>query len=267
VADSNDKTSDKKAPEAGDAKAAAAAGPRFDPKPVNVGGESLVDRLYPHRKKIGLFIATAAVIWAVVAVVIHFKDAGSEKATDKLAAVLDLGDKPVKAPEVGSNGSAAAPADGSYPDVKTRANALLDALAKQGTHAAGPVYRASLLVQAGKLDDAIAEYKRAQGELGIDGVLAREGLGLAQEQKAEDPKVDAATRQKGLEEALATFKAMQPDENGQRRDFALYHQGRIQVLLNRPADAKASFDKAKELAKNDPELAELVEQRIASLGT
>lgn len=264
----SDKTSDKKAPEGGEAKATAAAGPRFDPKPVNVGGESLVDRLYPHRKKIGLFILTGAVIWGVVGVVIHFKDAGAEKATDKLAAVLDLGDKPVKAPEpAGSAGSAAAPALDSYPDVKTRANALLDALAKQGTHVAGPVYRASLLVQAGKLDDAIAEYKRAQGELGIDGVLAREGLGLAQEQKAEDPKNDAKTRQDGLQEALATFQGMQPDENGPRRDFALYHQGRIQVLLGKTGDAKTSFDKAKELAKTDPELAELVEQRLASLGT
>jgi tetratricopeptide (TPR) repeat protein len=265
VADQTDKTSDKTAPDSGEAKSAAA--PRFDPKPVNVGGESLVDRLYPHRKKIGLFIATGAVIWGVVAVVIHFKDAGAEKATDKLAAVLDLGDKPVKAPEPVGSGSAAAPSTDSYPDVKTRANALLDALAKQGTHAAGPVYRASLLVQAGKLDDAIAEYKQAQGELGLDGVLAREGLGLAQEQKAEDPKNDAATRQKGLEEALATFQSMQPDERGPRRDFALYHQGRIQVLLGKAADAKASFDKAKELAKTDPELAELVEQRLASLGT
>ncbi|HEX4452787.1 MAG TPA: hypothetical protein VH143_18055 [Kofleriaceae bacterium] len=268
MADQTDKTSDKKAPESGEPKSAAAT-PRFDPKPVSVGGESIVDRLYPHRKKIGLFIATGAVIWAVVAVVIHFKDSGAEKATDKLAAVLDLGDKPVKAPEpAGSAGSAApAPTNDSFPDVKTRANALLDALAKQNTTAAGPVYRASLLVQAGKLDDAIAEYKRAQGELGLDGVLAREGLGLAQEQKAEDPKNDAATRQKGLEEALATFVSMQPTETGPRRDFALYHQGRIQVLLGKSADAKALFDKAKELAKNNPELAELVEQRLASLGT
>jgi predicted RNA polymerase sigma factor len=92
-------------------------------------------------------------------------------------------------------------------------------------------------------------------------------LGLAQEQKAEDPKNDAATRQKGLEEALATFQSMQPDEKGLRRDFSLYHQGRIQVLLGKSADAKASFDKAKDLAKNNPELAELVDQRLASLGT
>jgi len=259
VADQTDKTTEKtkgKAPEAAPASAA-----RFDPKPVNVGGESLVDRIYPHRKKIGVFIASGAVIWGIVAIVIHFKDAKAEKATDKLAAVLDLGTQPLRTEGAGSD------APDTFADAKDRANKMLDALAKQGTEAAGPVYRASLLVQAGKLDDAIAEYKRAQGELGLDGVLAREGLGLAQEQKAEDPKNDATTRQKGLEEALATFTVMQPDEKGPRRSFALYHQGRILVLLGKTADAKAAFDKAKELAKDSPELAELVEERLASLGT
>jgi tetratricopeptide (TPR) repeat protein len=258
VADQTDKTTEKTK---GNAPEAPASAPRFDPKPVNVGGESLVDRIYPHRKKVGLFIASGAVIWGIVAIVIHFKDAKAEKATDKLAAVLDLGQQQIRSVGMGSD------APDTFADAKDRANKLLDALAKQGTNAAGPVYRASLLVQAGKLDDAIAEYKGAQGELGLDGVLAREGLGLAQEQKAEDPKNDAATRQKGLEEALATFTAMQPDEKGPRRSFALYHQGRILVLLGKNADAKVAFDKAKELAKDSPELAELVEERLASLGT
>ena len=261
MADKTEKTSDK-------TKGKAPAEERFDPKPVHVGGESLVDRLYPHRFKIAVFIGSALIIWGIVAIVIHFKDSSSQKATNKLAVVLDIGDKPIRpAPEGSAAGSGSAASDDSFPSAKDRADKMLDALAKQGTDAAGPVYRASLLVQAGKLDDAIAEYKRGQGQLGIDGVLAREGLGLAQEQKAEDPKNDPATRQKGLEEALATFTSMQPDATGPRRDFALYHQGRILELLGKKADAKAAFDKAKELAKDSPELAELVDERLASLGT
>jgi tetratricopeptide (TPR) repeat protein len=260
VADKTDKTSDKTK---GDAPE---GGARFDPKPVTVGGESLVDRLYPHRKKIAIFIATGAVLWGIIAVVIHFKDSKAEKATTKIAAVLDLGMQPVGS-AAEPDGSDSAAGSAAFSDTKDRANKLLDALAKLGTDAAGPVYRASLLVQAGKLDDAIAEYKRGQGELGIDGVLAREGLGLAEEQKAEDPKNDAATRQKGLEEALATFQSMQPDDNGPRRGFAFYHQGRILALLGKTADAKTAFDKAKELAKTDPELGDLVDERLASLGT
>src|SRR2546430_2409671 len=83
---------------------------------------------------------------------------------------------------------------------------------------AGATYRASLLLQAGKLDDAISEYRKAQGLAGLDGVLAREGLGIALETKATQEK-DASARQKGLEDALATFKAMQPDEKGPRAAY------------------------------------------------
>jgi tetratricopeptide (TPR) repeat protein len=239
------------------------ATPRFDPKPVNVGGESLVDRIYPHRKKIGFFIQSGFAIWAVVAVVIHFRDAGQEKSTARIAAVLEVGEHKVREP-----GAAVDPKDKepSFADPKERALAILDSIAKQSTDAAGPTYRASLLVQAGKLDEAIAEYKKAQTQIGLDGVLAREGLGLAQEMKATAEK-DVAARQKGLEEALMTFQAMQPDEKGPRRAFALYHQGRVFELLGKQADAKTMFEKAKEAGKEAADLSQLIDERLASLGT
>ena len=263
------KTSDKKSkPKAqGNADAATeaegdASEARFDPKPVNVGGESLVDRLYPHRKKIALFIGSALAIWGIVAIVVHVRAASAEKATGKLVSVLDVGREEIRQP-----GEAADPKKlPSFANAKERADAVLDALAKQGTDAAGPVYRASLLVTAGKLDDAINEYQLAAGQPGLDGVLAREGLGLAQEQRAIDQK-DATAKQKGLEEALATFESMQPDETGPRHSYALYHQGRILALLGKTADAKAAFDKAKALAKDSPELGELVDEHLAGLGS
>ena len=97
-------------------------------------------------------------------------------------------------------------------------------------------------------------------------MLAREGLGLALEAKAHDTK-DAAASQKLLEEALAAFTAMQPDEKGPLRAYALYHQGRVLVLLGKNGDAKAAFQKAKDLAKEkDADLAELVDERLALLG-
>src|SRR6185503_10758512 len=94
---------------------------------------------------------------------------------------------------------------------------------------ANATFKASLLVQAGQLDDAIALYKKHQKGKTIDNVLAREGLGIALEMKAEAEK-DAASRQKHLEEALAAFTSMQPDEKGPRYAYALYHQGRILAL-------------------------------------
>lgn len=243
------------------------ATPTFDPKPVNVGGESLVDRIYPHRKKIGMFVLTAFAIWGVIAIVIHFRDRGREGKTEKLASVLDVADRKVVANEPPVDPSQPAPVkkDPTFKDPKERANAVLDQLAKTGADAAGPSFKASLLVQAGKLDEAITEYKRGQNGKGLEGVLAREGLGLAQEMKAEAEK-DANARQKGLEEALATFTAMQPDDKGPRRAYALYHQGRIQALLGKAADAKATLEKAKEAGKESPELAQLVEERLAALG-
>lgn len=242
------------------------ATPTFDPKPVNVGGESLVDRIYPHRKKIGMFVLTAFAIWGVVAIVIHFRDRGREGKTDKLASVLDVADRKVVAVEMPVDPSQpAVKKDPTFKDAKERANAVLDQLAKTGAEGAGPSFKASLLVQAGKLDEAITEYKRGQNGKGLEGVLAREGLGLAQEMKAEADK-DATARQKGLEEALATFTAMQPDDKGPRRAYALYHQGRIQALLGKTADAKATLEKAKEAGKESPELAPLVEARLVALG-
>jgi predicted RNA polymerase sigma factor len=82
--------------------------------------------------------------------------------------------------------------------------------------------------------------------------------------KAEQEK-DAGARQKGLEEALAVFQSMQPDDKGPRHAYALYHQGRILALLGKTAEAKARLEKAKELGK-DTTLAELIDERLAGLG-
>lgn len=254
--------------------------PGFDPKAVHVGGESLMDRIYPHRVKIAAMIGGGLVLWGIIAIVVHVKTSHEEAATAKLAAVLDIGRKPVaEQPEptgsaAGSAGSAGSAAEGSAavnPDeiasYPARANELLDAIAKQGTTLAGPVYRGSLLIQAGKLDDAIAELTRAKSETGLDGVLAREALGVALEQKALEPKTSADDRQKGLEDALAEFTAMQPDPNGPRRAYALYHQGLVLLHLHKLADANAVFDKAKEAAKESPEIAALVDRARQAFGS
>lgn len=235
--------------------------PGFDPRPVHVGGEGLLERLVPHMKKIVWSLVAIAVVLSIFFTIRYFQDKKQEVATAKLQKVFDVAEVPVAQPGEPPDPKADPK---PYTDYKQRADAILDALAKANTDAAGPVYRASLLVQAGKLDDAIAEYKKAQGKTGLDGVLAREGLGIAIEMKAEAEK-DPAARQKGLEQALDEFKAMQPDEQGPRRAFALYHQGRILGILGKKDEAKAALEKAKELGKGTA-VVELADQRIASLG-
>jgi tetratricopeptide (TPR) repeat protein len=251
VADKDDKNQSK--------PAATSAKPGFDPKPVQLGGESLVDRLLPYMKQIVIGILVIAAALTAVFTVRYFKERGRQKETAKLVKALDVAQQQVRPPGAPVDPKVKEP---THATNKDRALATLDALDKAGAKAPG-TYRASMLVQAGKLDDAITEYKKHTKGAALDAVLAREGLGLAIEMKAEAEK-DAAARQKGLEEALAAFQQMQPDAAGPRYAYALYHQGRILALLGRTAEAKTQLEKAKELGK-DTKLPELIDERLASL--
>jgi len=238
-----------------DKTAAPAAEP---PKPVQIGGESFIDRVRPYMKQIAIGTGVLVVVLIVIFTIRWSTERKQRAATEKLDQVLELARRPVLAKDQKPD-----PKVPSYATEKARAEAVL---ASPGIDAAGPAFRGGQLLDAGKLDEAIAEYRKGSGDKGLTGVLSREGLGLALEAKAAAEK-DAGARQKGLEEALAAFVAMQPEETGLRRTYALYHQGRIQLLLGKRAEAKTLFEAAKTANKDsDPEIAELVEKRLASLG-
>lgn len=228
------------------------------PTPVHIGGESLIDRLLPHVKKIIVGTIVLAVVLTVVFAARWFSDRKQIEATEQLDHTLEIARQPIRGTDEKPD-----PKKPSFASDKERATAVL---AGQGLEIAGPAYRGGLLLDAGKFDDAIAEYKKGIAGKAIAGVLAREGLGLALEAKASAEK-DPAARQKGFEEALAAFATMQTDEAGPRRAYALYHQGRMQLLLGKRAEAKALFESAKQ-ANKDPggEIAEAIERRLASLG-
>jgi tetratricopeptide (TPR) repeat protein len=230
------------------------------PKPVHIGGESLLDRLVPHMKQIIVAIVVVSAVLIVIFTIRWFRERGQIAATEKLDQVLEVAREPIRAKDEKPD-----PQKPSFGDSKERGTAVLSELAKQGTDVGGHAFRGGQLMDAGKLDDAIAEYRLCIGDKTIEGVLCREGLGLALEAKALADK-DPAAHQKGLEEALTAFTAMQPDEAGMRRAYALYHQGRIQQQLGKRAEAKALFEKAKAAIKNDHDLADLVEKRLAALG-
>jgi tetratricopeptide (TPR) repeat protein len=230
------------------------------PKPVHIGGESLLDRLVPHMKQIIIAIVVVSAVLVVIFTIRWFRERREIAATEKLDQILEVAREPIRAKDEKPD-----PQKPSFGDPKERGGAVLAELAKQGTDVGGHAFRGGQLMDAGKIDDAIAEYRQGLGDKAIEGVLCREGLGLALEAKALAEK-DTAARQKGLEEALAAFTAMQPDEAGLRRAYALYHQGRIQQLIGKRAEAKALFEKAKAAIKNDHDLADLVEKRLAALG-
>lgn len=233
--------------------------PAEPPKPVHIGGESLVDRLLPHVKKI---------VWVTIAIAIvvggvfgyrackHNKEA---KETGKLAEVFVAGMKPVADP--------AEPPDPvknpGFASEKERAEAMLAAAAGNGAKLPAELH-ASLLLDAGKHDEAIAEYKTCETGVTPEAVLCREGLGIAIETKALTEK-DPAARQRGLEDALAVFVRMQPAEDGPRRAYAIYHQGRIQLALGKRTEGKTLLEKAKEL-KPPRDLIEQIERRLSGLG-
>jgi tetratricopeptide (TPR) repeat protein len=239
-----------------------ASKPKEPPKPVHIGGESLVDRILPHMKQITYVVIGAAAVIAVIFVARWWIRRGEEKKTAEIADTLRLAQRPLAPPEAKPD-----PEKPAFSDPTDRAKQLLDQMSKGGVTPPGHAYRAGLLLEAGDLDKALEEYKAGQDAQGLDGVLCREGIGVVLENKAAAEK-DAAARNKLLEEALATYQRMQPDEKGLRRAYALYHLGRMQALLDRKADAKASFEKASELLKAEQrhELRDLVQKRLAALG-
>ena len=237
-----------------------ASKPAQPPKPVLLGGESLLDRLLPHVKKILVGTILVAVLLGTIFMFRSCNRAKQERDTAKVLAVFSVGRGP--------NADPSSPPDPvknpGFANQKARAEQMLDEATKQGAKL-GPELRASLLMDAGKLDEAIAEYRTCEDGTATEAVLCREGLGIALETKAL-AETDQAAKQKGLEEALAVFTRMQPAEDGPRRAYAIYHQGRIQLVLGKKPEGRALLEKAKAIAPPKDPLVESIDRRLAALG-
>src|SRR4029079_5976934 len=170
-----------------------------------------IDRILPHLKKIVIGMLVVAAILSVIFAVRWFRDRKQVAATEKVESILQVAQEPI-----GGKNEKPDPKKPSFGNSKERAQAVLDAIAKQGTDVAGHAFHGGQLLDAGKVDEAIAEYKRGTADRTIEGVLCREGLGLALEAKAAADK-DPAARQKGLEEALAAFNSLEPAPAGGTR--------------------------------------------------
>jgi len=125
---------------------------------------------------------------------------------------------------------------------------------------------ASKLAEVGRYDEALSLYKAyAAGEgSALLRAVAREGIGYALEAKALATD-DATAREKGLREALTAFRNVQPKEDGPRRDYALYHEGRILATLDERDQAISAFQKVLAIEPPSP-LTDEVNARLAALG-
>jgi tetratricopeptide (TPR) repeat protein len=230
---------------------------------VAIGPDSFIDRVQPHIAKIAVGMIALFVVLGGWVGWRWWKHRGETKDTVQLAQALDIAQRDVVAP--GDQPTPPTSTDVTYPSDKERAEAALGALARV-KKVGGPLTdldRAALLMDAGKLDDAGKAYQAISGQPGLDGVLAREGLGYVAEARAALTK-DAAEQQKLLEQALAAFKSMQPDDDGPRRDYALYDQARILDQMNRHAEARDLLNQALELAPQS-EIAPDIKARLALL--
>lgn len=236
------------------------------PQAVYIGGESLADRILPHAKKILLAIGVGALIIGVFLFYQFWQHRKKQKATDALMAALAENRLDIEEPDE----NAEPPDPDLPPPPRThatetdRAAATLAALAKvEGDHrSAVALLEAQLLLETGNRDGANAIYQKAAKRKDIEGVLAREGLAYTAEAAAlEQPPGEA--RDAGLRDALELYRAAQPDEEGPRRAYVYYNEGRLLALLGDKAGAKAAFDKALEVAS--AELEPAIEVRLAQL--
>ena len=145
--------------------------------------------IYPHRKKIGGVHLSGALA------------SGPSSRSSSTSATPGTRRPPTSSPRCSTSAAArSAPRAGAIRTARPRPSAPTYTTRRRarerGARRAGqaghrcrrPGLSGSLLVQAGKLDDAIAEYKQRPGRSGIDGVLAREGLGLALEERRPKPR-------------------------------------------------------------------------------
>jgi tetratricopeptide (TPR) repeat protein len=226
-----------------DPAAPAPGSKRKAPEPVH-GPDSLMDRILPHIKKIAV---GGIALFAVIGIYVgwrYMKSRGQAKDTMRLNAALAIAQAPIVAADATPPAKPKADNEKTYPSAAERATAALAELSQAGgASEKSALYQAALLMDAGKLDDAEKVYKAHSGDEGLDGALAREGVGYVLEARAAASK-DAAEQQKLLEQALEAFKQMQPDDKGPRRDYALYDQARILAQLNKRAEAKATLEAA-----------------------
>jgi tetratricopeptide (TPR) repeat protein len=259
VAKTKDPSADE--PETETTSTGTAAG-KAAPVPVHIGGESILDRLLPHVKKIALAVLVIALILTGVFGYRWWKDRGRAAETKSLSVAMELGWRQIRVPLPDEKPDPAA--EPTYPSAKDRATAVLAQLDKGGGKGATTAsYRGGLLLEAGRLDEAEATFKSASTRTDLEGVLAREGLGFVAEARAQ-AATDAAEKQRHLEAALAAFRAVQPDDKGLHRDYALYHEARILALLDKKADAVAALEKALEVVP-ETSLKSAIDDRLVLL--
>lgn len=241
------------------------------------GTMALAEKLEPHAKTIAAAVAGVFLVLAGWYTYQYLGERAQAKATVLYQQALGLSQRPVSPEDPakaadGEADAAAAAQPEEFPSYEARSTAVLAVLetlqAEHGstrTAKSARLLQGSVLYELGRYQEAIDTYRAYLADAPTPELqwVARENLGYAQEAMAMALE-DASARQAGLEQALETFRQIQPGETGPHRDYALYHEARILAVLGKNADAIAALNKALEVAP-DGILNNDIKQRLAQL--
>lgn len=225
-------------------------------------------KLAPHVWPIGIGIGVLAIILTSYFTYHWWQNKKATEATTQYARAAAIMQVPVFEPMADDEPEQLEEGElpSSYPTTKARAEAalaILDNLSSSRISGATRLLRATALLDVGRVDDAIEQYgKYARSAKGQIKSIANERLGYAYEALAASAG-DDAVRKQALEDALEAFRSIQPNDEGPRRDYALYHEGRMLAALDKKDEAIAAFEKARAIPTTllEPE----IEQHIIQL--
>jgi tetratricopeptide (TPR) repeat protein len=209
--------------------------------------DKLFAKAAPYANAIGITALTAMGIIVAVWAVTWFLERKSQGATEAFGRAVKIYEAELitddKAPPASDD-------ENPVPRFKTdkeRAQATLaqlDELDKKYGRAAtareAELFRAGVLFDQGRFDDARAAYGKIVDEKLATplGLLAREGLGLVDEQQGK------------LDEALTEYQKLEPKTGDFYRDRALWDEARV---LQKKGDKKGAALKLKELTERMPQ--------------
>jgi predicted negative regulator of RcsB-dependent stress response len=233
---------------------------------------TLGDKIQPHLKKI-VFAALVVVAGMSVWKFLDWRhEEASISATNAHIDVLRVMNAQIVGPDDKDPNEDSPYEIKTFASTEDRRKAVLGGLStiksdhsKMGLSVLTGHHEARILLEQGNYDQAIAAYKsfassKAPEELRMS---ALEGVGYALEAKAMSNE-DANARNAGLEEALQAFGELQPAEGAPRRDYSLYHQGRVLVAMGKKDEGIAKY---RQVLSEVPEsvLITQIEARLGSL--
>lgn len=250
--------------------------PQIEEEDEFVSGVSRVAaKLKPYAVRIAIVVGIVAIGLVIFSTYRWWHQRKEGRATKLYAQAMETSKREIvaeDAPDPVATGDETADREVTYKSIDERNQAVLAILGElssdygsTGVAAQARLIEGMTLLDSGRYDDAISrlkDYAKSSSPLMLR-LIAREGIGYALEGKAL-AEASPEAREAGLRQALAAFQAIQTKDDGPRRDYSLYHEGRMLATLEEREQAIEVFNKI--LALEPPSgLADKANKRLALL--